>query len=272
MERISIDRRADKPAYKQLADHIRELIVAGELASGAALPPESILVAGTGLNRTTVRNAVRVLRAEGLVDTVQGRGTFVRQHRLVRQRLFDGLRTEHALVGLLPPSPGNDLWLATTGISASVEVGCDYRQVAAPADIAEVLGGNASMAVLRRRYLFLVDGRPHQSSVSYLPWDLVGGTPAADPGNERIHRGTLAQLADLGVRVTSAAIAARTRMPTPDEVQQLDIGDGTPVFVLRRRLLAGTDCVEVSDTTAPGDRLELEFIVDLPKLGGQGSR
>lgn len=263
-EHIRIDRRADKPAYKQLADHIRGLIESGQLAPGAALPPESTLVASTGLNRTTVRNAVKVLRAEGLVDVVQGRGTFVRQHRLVRQRLFDGLRTEHALIGQLPPSPGHDLWLATTGISASVEVGCEYRRLMAPPDVAEVLGGTASMLVLRRRYRFLVDGRPHQLSSSYLPWKLVDGTPAADPGAERTHRGTLAQLAELGVPVTSAEFSARTRMPAPEEIRQLDIGDGTPVFVLRRTLFAGAARVEVSDTTAPGDRLELAFTVDFP--------
>jgi GntR family transcriptional regulator len=263
VEGLRIDRRADQPAYKQLADQIRTLIRSGELAPEAALPPESELVSSTGLNRTTVRNAVKVLRAEGLVDAVQGRGTFVRRHRLVRQHLFEGLRNEHDLVGQLPPTPGNDLWLAIAGITAHAEVACDFRRVPAPPDVAEVFGA-ASIESLRRRYLFHVDGRPHQVSWSYLRWELVAGTPAADPGNERIHRGTLAQLADLGVQVSSAAITARTRMPSPDEVRLLDIGDGTPVFELRRTLYAGTTPVEVSHTTAPGDRLELAFAVNLP--------
>lgn len=196
---------------------------------------------------------------------IQGRGTFVRQHRLIRQHLVDGLRTEHSLVGQLPPSPRSDLWLAITGITAQVEVLCDYRRVSADRDVAEALSMTdaAPLSVLRRRYLFLVDDRPHQVSWSYLRWDLVDGTSAADPANERIHRGTMAQLADIGVTVTSATITARTRMPTPDEVRLLDIGDGTPVFALRRILFAGTAPVEVNDTTAPGDRLEVALTVDL---------
>jgi GntR family transcriptional regulator len=261
VEAIDIDRRADRPAYKQLADHIRGLIAAGVLPAGGALPPESALVAGTGLNRTTVRNALRVLRAEGLVEAVQGRGTYVRRHRLVRQHLLDGLRTEHALVGKMPSTYRDDLWLAITGITAEVDVVCGYRRITAPSEVGEVLGPGRE--VLCRRYLFYIDDRPHQVSWSYLRWDSVDGTSAADPDSERIHRGTLAQLADLGVTVTSAEITARTRMPTPDEAQLLDLGDGTPVFALRRILYAGAAPVEVSDTAAAGDRLELAVTVDL---------
>lgn len=52
-------------------------ILAGELPPGAKLPSESELIAEYGVSRTVVREAVARLRAEGLVETFRGRGSFV---------------------------------------------------------------------------------------------------------------------------------------------------------------------------------------------------
>jgi GntR family transcriptional regulator, transcriptional repressor for pyruvate dehydrogenase complex len=56
---------------------IKDQILAGDLAPGAKLPSESDLVATYGVSRTVAREAVTRLRAEGLVETFQGRGSFV---------------------------------------------------------------------------------------------------------------------------------------------------------------------------------------------------
>ncbi|MFM1987676.1 MAG: hypothetical protein RJA99_633 [Pseudomonadota bacterium] len=63
-----------------LANRLRERILAGGFAAGEALPPERDLVAETGLSRGSVREALRILEAEGLVQTRPGRygGTVVR--------------------------------------------------------------------------------------------------------------------------------------------------------------------------------------------------
>jgi DNA-binding FadR family transcriptional regulator len=61
-----------------LADELRERILAGDYAVGAALPSERDIVDETGLGRGSVREALRVLEAEGLIRTKTGRhgGTF----------------------------------------------------------------------------------------------------------------------------------------------------------------------------------------------------
>lgn len=56
-----------------LADKLRDLIVRGDLAIGDMLPPERSLVTETGLSRGSVREALRTLEAEGLLETVRGR-------------------------------------------------------------------------------------------------------------------------------------------------------------------------------------------------------
>ncbi len=56
------------PVYLQVADQIREAILAGELAPGEALPTERDLSAQFSVSRTTVREALRALQAQGLVS------------------------------------------------------------------------------------------------------------------------------------------------------------------------------------------------------------
>lgn len=56
---------------------LKEQILSGRLSPGARLPSESELVEEFSVSRTVVREAVTRLRAEGLVETFQGRGSFV---------------------------------------------------------------------------------------------------------------------------------------------------------------------------------------------------
>jgi DNA-binding GntR family transcriptional regulator len=65
------------PVYRQLAQVLRDDIESGRLGPGAPLPSESSLVQEHGISRDTVRKAMDLLRADGLVITVQGKGTYV---------------------------------------------------------------------------------------------------------------------------------------------------------------------------------------------------
>src|SRR5260370_6678382 len=72
------------PAYKLVADRLREAIHdAG--SSRDQLPTESELMRLHGVSRQTVRRAYLDLVAEGMVERIQGRGTFpVRRGRYLR--------------------------------------------------------------------------------------------------------------------------------------------------------------------------------------------
>jgi GntR family transcriptional repressor for pyruvate dehydrogenase complex len=61
----------------QTAQHIRELVHSGDLKIGDRLPPERELGERLGVSRTVVREAIQILRAEGLVRIRLGVGTFV---------------------------------------------------------------------------------------------------------------------------------------------------------------------------------------------------
>ena len=64
-------------AYRQLAGVLRDRIRSGELSPQQRMPSEKDLHNEFGLARETVRRALAVLRAEGLVEVRHGHGTFV---------------------------------------------------------------------------------------------------------------------------------------------------------------------------------------------------
>jgi DNA-binding GntR family transcriptional regulator len=72
-----ITRGTPVPPYRQLAAIIRGQIEAGELAPGQQLPSVITLAAEYEVAVPTVRKAVSLLKAEGLVTGVAGYGTFV---------------------------------------------------------------------------------------------------------------------------------------------------------------------------------------------------
>jgi len=74
-----IDPSADRAVFRQLADLLRNRILSGELQPGASLPSELRMAQEYGLSRTSVRQAVSILRSEGLVSVQRPRGTFVRE-------------------------------------------------------------------------------------------------------------------------------------------------------------------------------------------------
>ncbi len=75
------------PGYQRLAKDLSQRILCKAIASGERLPRERDLAAQTGLSRSTVRAALKILESQGLVRRVRGWGTFVcRRHEIRRWR------------------------------------------------------------------------------------------------------------------------------------------------------------------------------------------
>lgn len=72
----------NKPMYRQIADALREKIIAGELKPGDALPTESSLQEAFNVSRVTVRQALKLLTEEQIVESIQGSGTYVKEERV----------------------------------------------------------------------------------------------------------------------------------------------------------------------------------------------
>ena len=249
-----VDRSSDRPVYRQIADQLRTAITQGEFPPSAKLPSERVLMDRYQTSRVTVRQAIAVLGAEGLIDVEHGRGVFVRSRpplrRLGRERL--GRREREAGKGAFL----SDAMAAGREASAEVEV----ARGVAPPEVAERLHLSQGDQVLIRRRRMLADGQPVQLATSYLPLQLVEGTQIeqADTGTG----GTYARLEELGHRLGRFQEDLSARMPLPDEARALRLGAGVPVIrVVRTAFDEQGAPVEVNEMVLAADRYELTYML-----------
>ncbi|MBM6774577.1 GntR family transcriptional regulator [Olsenella profusa] len=74
---IIISSSSGKPIYEQITDQIKAAIVRGELAEGEQLPSIRALANSLRVSAITTKRAYADLEAAGLIETVQGKGSFV---------------------------------------------------------------------------------------------------------------------------------------------------------------------------------------------------
>ncbi len=77
-DQYRIDRNSYEPAYAQLANIIRQQIADGAYRPGDQLPSEAQLCREYDISPMTVRRSINLLSDQGIVNTAQGRGTFVK--------------------------------------------------------------------------------------------------------------------------------------------------------------------------------------------------
>jgi DNA-binding FadR family transcriptional regulator len=112
--------RLDPPRKRttEVAERLAAEIASGRYPRGARLPSEQELTAALGVSRTVLREAVAVLRAEGLVEARQGSGVFVATD--VQRRPFridpDELRSLAAVLAVMELRTGIEIEAA--GIAA----------------------------------------------------------------------------------------------------------------------------------------------------------
>jgi GntR family transcriptional regulator len=255
---VTINMRSDRPAYKQLADLLRQQINTGELTPGAPVPSEQTLMQTYGISRNTVRLAVQLLRSEGHVVTEHGRGTYVRERPPVRRLGPDRYRADVA------PQGNETSFTADQGIDwADYRLDKVFREVPASVRLADLLDVPEGTALLERHFTFYARGEAQQISITCYPLDMVAGTPVADPDNEPWVGGNIAQLASIGVTVTRVEESVTARMPMPDEADTLLMVPGVPVITITRRMFADDRPVEVADIVIPADRVQLDYVINL---------
>jgi GntR family transcriptional regulator len=253
----------ERPAYLRVADDLRAGIRDATYPPGSPLPSLRGLAAQYGLSEIVIRAAFAVLRNEGLVTTQARSRTVVRQRPPVRLRIA----TERYQRELQHDSSGEP----ETSFTADQEIpweqyhlGRTFREVEATPELAALFEIEPGTMLLERRFVFSAGGEPQQMSLTYLPLELVVGTPVADPQNEPWPGGTPAQLASLGHPVSRVEESIKARMPTPEEMETLHIAPGVPVFSITRRMISQGRVLEVAaDIVIPADQAILDYAIDL---------
>ena len=96
---FSIDPKSGVPFYRQIIERVRFGIAQGRLTAGDQLPTVRQLAIDLSVNPNTVIRAYRQMEIEGVLNTQQGSGTFISDHRpeideLERRRMLDQILTE----------------------------------------------------------------------------------------------------------------------------------------------------------------------------------
>lgn len=256
-----MDRNSEVRLHIQLADTLRERIVSKHYPVGSQLPSEAELGEEFGVGRNVVRAALDVLRAEGLVQTTQGSGSFVAD-RTAAPMTWRGSYafTRSARTAGGPDLAGFQAELKALGRSGSQTVTVEH--IGAPQAIAGLLGLEPGDPVVVRRHHQIVDGQPSALADAYFPLALVEGTAVAGAG--KVKGGTDRAMAELGLEATMRRDEITARMPTPEEAQALQIAGGVPVVLVVGTEFAGENedqPVEVYSLVLPADRHRLVYEV-----------
>ncbi len=224
---------------------------------GSPLPSETELMDQFTASRGTVREAIALLRREGLVVTAQGRGSFVRSRLPVRRRGSERYREDVANLYDTPFTRDNP------GPPDGFSIDRTYSTVGASLEVAELFGVAVDEPTLERVLVFRINGIPQQIATSRFLDSMATGTILAEFGEGPWIPSDTALLAAIGVRVTRIREVIASRMPTADEVDLLMIPSGVPVVSIIRQTFADTKVVEVAHIVIPADRVELEYVIDL---------
>ena len=230
------------PKYAQLIEELQRRIDSGEYPPGSMLPSEHQLTAEFGVARPTVVRALRALRADGWIQTQQGKGSFVRGRPALAE--VESQRRGAAELDRDESRERGEL----------VDVG----MVAPPPRIAGLLGASEGERVVRRARLVRWDGEPAEVVTWWIPGPLAEGTGLA--GREPVRGGVRSHLARrTGRRIDHVVEQVAARHPTAAEAKLLGIARTAPVlavYVTARE--ASGKPVLVLDIAMPGHRQELE--------------
>ena len=249
----AIDPASDRAVYKQIADHLRAAIAQGRLREGDQLPSEAQMMTHYGVARMTARNALRLLQDEGLITAEHGRGVYVRARPPVRRLASDRFAQRHRKEG----KAAFDIEAEQHGVTPQVDQ-LTVTEATAPPEVADRLKVSENSPVLVRNRRYLLDGRPVETAISYVPADLARGTPIADPNPGP--GGIYARLEEQGNTLERFTEEVSARMPTPEEVRRLALPPGVPVFRLVRTAYdIDGRAVEVCDTIMSAEAYVLNY-------------
>lgn len=233
--------------YGQIAAQLQHRIVAGDWAPGEAIPAEGALAREFAIALGTIRQAIAVLVQEGLLERVQGRGTFVRNGLTGASlmRFFRFGRSDGTAAEVLVPR---------SEILSCRAVRLDKPQL-------ERFGlppGSRGLAISRRRW---VDDKPGLLESIWLPL----------PRCEALQRIPKSQWGDLlyplmareaGITVHRAIDEVTFRTLDAEEAGLLGLSDGHPCAAVTRHAFdLGGSCVEYRVTR--GDAYAFRYSAEI---------
>lgn len=243
---------------EQIAADLRTAILDCRYAPGAPLPSANELCAIYATSRVTVRRALELLHAAGLIDIRQGAVARVRTAPSVRIAIVASDWRRHREAG----RPGFDATVAEHGIIGRQEVLDVQDPTAVPGHIAAELGlADREPAVMRWVRMF-ADDTPVRLARLWFPASWASGTALAD--RRRIRGGVAAVVEQMQGRLAFSDVDLEGRNATDDERDLLNLARGVTVVHTTTTFRNGRDLpVYVQEEIADASRHSWRFRVTL---------
>ena len=228
----AVDRSNPTPLWAQVLADLRRRLDAGEFSD--EFPTDNDLIARYEVSRHTVREAMRRLTDEGIVNRERGRGTFVTAPSVEQATgaIYSLFRSIESM-GLEQRSEVLDLSVGSDEIAAAR------------------LGVGSDTPLVRLERLRLVDAHPLAHDTAWLPASVAEPLLAVD----FTHTALYDELADrCGVRPSAGTEWVSTELPSTLDRDLLGIGAKQPVFRIKRLSQAEGAPVEWRETVIRGDR------------------
>ncbi len=230
---------ADGPSapYAKVKRFLKEELSRGRWAPGALMPSEADLVGQFGVSRMTANRALRELQQEGLVERVQGVGTFAAQlHRVSSTLTIRDLHGE----------------IAERGHRHHAEVHI-VRAERAGAALAQRLALDEGATVFHTLIVHHENGVPLQCEDRYV-------NPACAPDYLGVDftRTTPTHYLLEVAPLWEAQYSIESSLPTPEEARLLGIDAAEPCLVVVRRTVSRDVPITIARLVHPGSRYQID--------------
>ncbi len=219
-EEIQIDRSSIRPLYLQVKEALEQWIInsarEGSLVPGDRLPSENELSEKLNIGSITIKRALDELRRQGMIQRIQGRGSFLTAQKkleLSLPRMFS-LTTFTQESGMRPARKTLDL-----------------IEMEATASISRHLDLKPAGRVVRLTRLRLMDGIPVSTETSYLPLELFPDLIAIYKDHLSLYE---VMLSHYEHEVVKAHDVMGPILIKPSEANVLEIPVGTLGFLVER--------------------------------------
>jgi GntR family transcriptional regulator len=232
----ALDKSSFTPMYAQIQAQLLGMIRSGRLSAGDFLPSEEELSRVYSVSRMTARQALQLLKSQGMATRHRGRGTFVAQPKVEKDIThLSGFTAEMQALGMKPSSR---VLKAET--------------IAATDEIASQLGVKADTPIFRLSRLRLANGLPVAFEEVCLSQVRFPGIQNLDFALQSLY---LTLRERYGVRLGVADEILEARAAGRLEAQLLDISPRSSLLVIQRTL-RGVDGepIETARSSYRGDR------------------
>ncbi|MDP9442852.1 MAG: GntR family transcriptional regulator [Actinomycetota bacterium] len=244
----AIDREAPLPLYYQLKLALLEQFQQNRMQPGDKLPTESAIEQHYGLSRTTIRQALGDLEVEGVIERVQGKGSFLKARPVQHVARLTSFAEDMMAHGRVPSRRMLKSSVVRASPDAAARLRCDVDD---------------KCYYLER--LLLADGEKIGFAQT---WILIKALGGHEERLQQLQGRSLYRLLrepPIGVELTSGSEVLSARPASADTAGLLECGEGQPLLCVERvaRTAEGI-AVEWTTTVFPWDRYQYSVEITAP--------